>query len=260
MSIKLTYPLTRFNDWQAMGAVKRAADTRTTEELTQTIKLWADHNQEAKEFLPHLKEMNPKHFGLVADTIELAHRRSILPKNINMLGQTSAGKSLLGVLLDIFPRASKENPNALDFAQEVINNTDTLTSKYFLWQTTGGILENKSVSEHFKAAKPLVEAFAKETLEHPNPYSFAEQEGFMTLVKSVIEPAADPKKISIVKDALDAISNKAMLHVSSFVESKAPVEKIKDNISTVGQVTALMDTSKGLRDMTDYLTKNTNLY
>lgn len=121
-------------------------------------------------------------------------------------------------------------------------------------------MENKSVSEHFKAAKPLVEAFAKETLEHPNPYSFAEQEGFMTLVKSVIEPAADPKKISIVKDALDAISNKAMLHVSSFVESKAPVEKIKDNISTVGQVTALMDTSKGLRDMTDYLTKNTNLY
>ena len=260
MSIKLTYPLTRFNDWQAMGAVKRAADTRTTEELTQTIKLWADHNQEAKEFLPHLKEMNPNHFWLVAYTIELAHRRSILPKNINMLGQTSAGKSLLGVLLDIFPRASKENPNALDFAQEVINNTDTLTSKYFLWQTTGGILENKSVSEHFKAAKPLVEAFAKETLEHPNPYSFAEQEGFMTLVKSVIEPAADPKKISIVKDALDAISNKAMLHVSSFVESKAPVEKIKDNISTVGQVTALMDTSKGLRDMTDYLTKNTNLY
>ena len=260
MSIKLTYPLTRFNDWQALGAVKRAADTRTTEELTQTIKLWADHNQEAKEFLPHLKEMNPKHLGLVADTIELAHRRSILPKNINMLGQTSAGKSLLGVLLDIFPRASKENPNALDFAQEVINNTDTLTSKNFLWQTTGGILENKSVSEHFKAAKPLVEAFAKETLEHPNPYSFAEQEGFMTLVKSVIEPAADPKKISIVKDALDAISNKAMLHVSRFVESKAPVEKIKDNISTVGQVTALMDTSKGLRDMTDYLTKNTNLY
>lgn len=260
MSIKLTEPLTRFGGWQAMGAVKRAADTRTTEELTQTIKLWANHNPEVKTFLPSLKEMNPKHFGLVADTIELANRHSMLPKNINMLGQTSAGKSLLGVLLDIFPRASKENPNALDFAQEVINNTDTITSKYFLWQTTDGILENKSVAEQFKAAKPLVETFAKETLDNPNPYSFAEQEGFMTLVKSVIEPTADPKKISLVKDAINAIDKNAMLHVESFVESKAPVEKIKDNISTVGQVSALMDKSRGLPDMTDYLTKNTNLY
>ena len=260
MSIKLTQPLTRFSGWQNMGVVKRAVDTRTTDELIQTIKLWANQNQEVKEFLPHLKEMNSKHLGLVADTIELANHHSMLPKNINMLGQTSAGKSLLGVLLDIFPRASKENPNALDFAQEVINNTDTFTSKYFLWQTTGGILENKNVSEQFKAAKPLVETFAKETLGQPNPYSFAEQEGFMTLVKSVIEPDADPQKISLVKDAVNAIDNKAMLHVSSFVESKAPVEKIKDNISTVGQVTALMDKSKGLRDMTDYLTKNTNLY
>ena len=260
MAVKLTTPLTRFGGWQHLGAVKRTADTRTTEELQETIKLWAKNNPEVKEFLPHLKDMQPKHFGLVADTIELANRHSLLPTDINLKGQTSAGKSLLGVLLDIFPRASKENPNALDFAQEVINNTDSITSKYFLWQTTGGVLENKKVAEHFKAAKPLVEIFAKETLSHPNPMTYDNQRDFMLLTRSVINEDADPKRISLVKEILDKIGEKAYFALDDLVLSKVPMSKIQDNMNSVGEVADMFIQNGKLLDAGSFLNKNTNLY
>lgn len=260
MAIKLTAPLTRFGGWVQMGAVKRPADTRTTEELTESIKLWANKNPEVKEFLPHLREMNPKHLGLVADTIELANRHSMLPTDINMKGQTSAGKTLLGVLLDIFPRASKENPNALDFAQEVINNTDTITSKYFLWQTTGGVLENKNVAEHFKAAKPLVEIFARETLTPPNPMTYDKQNDFMLLTRSVINEDADPKKISLVKELLDKIGEKAYFALSDVVSGKAPLSKLQDNMNSVGEVADMFVQKGKYLNAGEFLNKNTNLY
>ena len=260
MVIKLTAPLTRFGGWQGMGAVKRPGDTRTTEELTESIKLWANKNPEVKEFLPHLREMNPKHLGLVADTIELANRHSMLPTDINMKGQTSAGKTLLGVLLDIFPRASKENPNALDFAQEVINNTDTITSKYFLWQTTGGVLENKNVAEHFKAAKPLVEIFARETLTPPNPMTYDKQNDFMLLTRSVINEDADPKKISLVKELLDKIGEKAYFALSDVVSGKAPLSKLQDNMNSVGEVADMFVQKGKYLNAGEFLNKNTNLY
>ena len=260
MAIKLTAPLTRFGGWQHLGAVKRTADTRTAEELQETIKLWAKTNPEVKEFLPHLKEIKPEHLGLVADTIELANKHSMFPTDINMKGQTSAGKTLLGVLLDIFPRASKENPNALDFAQEVINNTDSITSKYFLWQTTGGVLENKNVAEHFKAAKPLVEIFAKETLTPPNPMIYDRQRDFMFLIRSVINEYADPKRISLVKEILDKIGEKAYFVLSDVVSGKAPISKIRDNMNSVDKVADMFIQNDKYLDAGRFLNKNTNLY
>ena len=260
MAIKLTNPITRFDGWQSLGAVKRPVDTRTAEELKSSIELWAKSNPEVKEFLPHLKEMNPKHLGLVADTIELANKKSMLPADLNLKSMTSKGKSLLGVLLDIFPRASKQNPNAMDFAQEVINNTDSITSKYFLWQTTGGVLENKKAAEHFKAAKPLVELFAKETLNPPNPLSFENQGNFMFLIRNVINEDADPKKVSLIKEIFEKIDNKGFLSVWDFVSSKAPIEKINDNLKTLGEAANLFNKNGKLLDAGEYLTQNTNLY
>ena len=36
-------------------------------------------------------------------------------------------------LLSILPKASKENPKSLELAQEVIDNTDSITAKYAPW-------------------------------------------------------------------------------------------------------------------------------
>ena len=261
MSIKLTAPLTRFDGWRTMGAVKHSADTRTAEELKETIKLWALANKEVKEFLPHLKEIREKHLGLVADTIELSMRRAMLPNDINLREPVEAnGKSILGLMLDSYKVASKENPEALDFAQEVINNTDSRTAKVFFLESAGGVLENKDYSKQFKAATPLVEIFAKQTLNTPNPYSFDNQKNFMFLVKSVVNEKANPAKISLVKDFYNKIANKAYFNLFEFVANKAPVSKVEDNLNTVEQVADMFVREGKVLDAGKFVNRNTNLY
>lgn len=260
MVIKLTAPLTRFGGWQGMGAVKRPADTRTTEELKETIKLWAKANSEVKDFLPHLKEINDKHLGLVADTIELSLRQSMLPLNINMTEPVDNGKSILGLMLESYRVASKENPAGLEFAQEVVNNTDTLTSKVFFLEAAGGVLENKNLSKRFKAATPLVEIFAKQTLEPPNPFSLDNQKKFMTLVKTTVNVYANPRKIPLVKELFNKINDKAYFNLFDFVAEKTPVSKLKDNMKTVEQVADMFIKNGKVLDAGEYMNKNTNLY
>lgn len=262
MSIKLTAPLTRFGGgWQPMGAVKRPVDTRTAEELKETIRLWSLANKEVKEFLPHLKEIQDKHLGLVADTIEISLRRAMLPGDINLIEPVEEnGKSILGMMLDTYRAASKENPEALDFAQEVINNTDTRTSKVFFIESAGGVLENKDFAKQFKAATPLVEIFAKQTLNTPNPYNFDNQKNFMTLVKYAVNEYANPEKISLVKDFYNKIANKAYFNLFEFVANKAPVSKVEDNLNTVGQVADMFVREGKVLDAGKFVNRNTNLY
>ncbi len=256
----MTLKLTRFDGWNTLGAVKHPKDTRTVDELKDAIKTWALANKEVKEFLPHLNDMNPKHLGLVADTIELANRKACLPNDINLKSQTSAGKTLLGVLLDMIPVASKNNPNAVEFAQEVINNTDSITSKYFLWQLTGSPFLNKDYAEYFKAATPLVEIFAKSALEHPKIYSYENQMNFMNIIENVVNKDADIEKVGLLKPIYEKIKDKGYIILDKFVTGKTPIEKIKDNLSTLDKVADLFHKNGKLLDAGEYLTKNTNLY
>ncbi len=261
MAIKLTAPLTRFGGWQTMGAVKHPADTRTAEELKETIRLWALANKEVKAFLPQLEKIKEKHLGLVADTIELSMRRAMLSEDINLIEPVEQnGKSILGLMLDSYSVASKENPEALDFVQEVINNTDTRTAKVFFLESAGGVLENKDLAPQFKATTPLVEFFAKQTLDPPNPISFAPQRNFMTLVKSAVNEHANPEKISLVKELFDKIGNKAYFKLFDFVVAEAPVSKVKDNINSVEQVADMFVRDRKILDAVKFLNRNTNLY
>ncbi len=261
MTAKLTQPIMKFaTDRGVMGAVKRAADTRTVEELTESIRLWGEMNPEVQMFLPHLKDINPKHLGLVADTIELSYRQASPYKSINFLQPTpSEGKSVLGILLDIYRKASKTNPEGMEFAQEVVNNTDIAASKFFLWNLTGGIFE-QPVQKQFAAAKPLVQTFAQDTLWPPAHRGFAQEHDFMGLIQTVVDPSADPKKVSMLSDIISKIRGKAYMSIQDFVTSKAPIEKVTDNMNSLEEV-ATMTRAKGITlNADEFLTKNTNLY
>ena len=208
-----------------------------------------------------MKEIREKHLGLVADTIELSMRRAMLPNDINLIEPVEAnGKSILGLMLDSYKVASTENPEALDFAQEVINNTDSRTAKVFFLESAGGVLENKDFSKQFKTATPLVEIFAKQTLNTPNPYSFDNQKNFMLLVKSVVNEKANPEKISLVKDFYNKIANKAYFNLFEFVANKAPVSKVEDNLNTVEQVADMFVREGKVLDAGKFVNRNTNLY
>ena len=71
MALKLLHPKLRFDNWEPWEFYKRPADTRTTAELKASIVAWSRNVSEVKQILPELESMNPKHLGLVADTIEL---------------------------------------------------------------------------------------------------------------------------------------------------------------------------------------------
>ena len=261
MSIKINQPMTRFGGWQVLGHIKRPADTRTKTELLDTINAWAQKNPEIKAFLPKLKNVEDKHLGLVADVIELSNHSSFLPKDINLKGPTSLGVSISEFFLNAISILSKENPNVLDFTQEVINNTDTITSKHFLWHASGKILFDKGVSEHFKAAKSLVEPFAKQSLANPSPILRDSEDQFMGLIKLVVNEDADAKKVAVLGEAMKKVGDKAYFYIDEFVTSKVPTEKVEDNLNTLEQVAKLLNASEQKpMNAGEYLTRNTNLY
>ncbi len=260
MSMKLTRPITRFDNWKQMGAVLRGADTRTTEELTESINLWAYTHPEIREFLPQLKEMKPQHLGLVADTIELAMVPRQLPKKVDLLYPLPNGRSTLGTLLHSYSRASKENPEGLEFSKEVLNHTDITAAKVYLSQLVGGILE-APLNKQFEAAKPLVRHFAVEALMPPKPDSYEGEAKFMNLIQNVINPEADPEKIGLIAKAFEKVKGIGFIDMIGLLQSKTPVAKMADNMESLEQVAKMSNAKTGrLFDTEAFLSKNTNLY
>ena len=156
-------PVFRFGGWQAMGAHTKAPDTRTTEQLLANIDYFAQKNPEVAKFKSDLKAMNPKYLGLVSDICELTNRSNMLNTNINLKDPKQVGKNVFAAWIEKLPKASKENPEALEFTQEVINQTSSDASKYFLASSTE-LLDHPEFSEHLKATKPLVKGIAENEL------------------------------------------------------------------------------------------------
>ena len=156
-----------------MGAVKRTPRNNSNSEIIETIKSYADKTPEVKEFVSHIGEMDPKYLGLALDTIELSNISLLTNNNINFLTKSNNNKSILSTILEALPKASKENPEALDLAQTVINNSDVRNSKYFLAKLFSfNISDMKELRPQFGAIKDFIPNLAKEILNPPNPISF----------------------------------------------------------------------------------------
>ena len=101
-------PVFRFNQsFQPLGAQVRPKDTRTTEELLATIDHFAQRNPAVQAFVKELKTMEPKHLGLVADTLELASREDMLMTNINMNKISQQTGKLIATFIKYFPKSIK---------------------------------------------------------------------------------------------------------------------------------------------------------
>src|SRR5574344_941726 len=234
---EVSAPIRRFVcGFEPMGAHTKDIDTRSQAELLHNLDYYASKMPEVSQFKEELKTMDPKHLSLVSDICELAERHEMLPTNID-LKQQYQGQSILQSLLSQLPKASKENPSALDFTQEVINQTDATTSKYFLGSVIGGILKNTGLSKHFEAAKASVKDIAESTIDGGYTMDFKPQERFMEFVKLLINPNADPEKIKIlpqVASTVDKISEKDhQINVDKIIFSKTPASRIKQNLQHI---------------------------
>lgn len=245
-----------------IGAQVKTEDNRSVADLRATIKALMKKHPEVQKFEKDLKKMNPKHLGVVSDTLEIAGIEELIPTGINICKKNkSTNKSILENLMENFPKASKENPGALNFAQEVINNTDSITSKYFLTELLGVICDKKT-DKYFEAAKPMVKEFAEQALSGGYTADYSKQELFMSYIKTLVNPKANISKVKLMpklfETAYDLPIDEA-IDISKFVSDNSPVERVIENLEVVKDVAKLTD-AKGTRiNIVDFVNNNVNL-
>ncbi len=257
-------PVFRFGGWQTMGAHTRPADTRTTEQLLTNIDYFAQRNPEVAQFKKELKSMKPEHLGLVSDICELANHREMLSTNIDIKTPFKDGeKSLFAFLMEKLPKASKENPEALNFAQEVINQTDNTASKYFLGSFRQ-VFEAPELAKHLQVTKPYVKGIAEGTLKGAYTMDYSKERNFVESLAAYINTGADTDKIKML-DKILKLGNETQIENMSFdgiqfIHSKAPISQVEENMKVLPQLASNMANVKSNFNLTDFLTRNVNLY
>lgn len=253
-------PVFRFGGWEKIGAQTRPADTRTAAQLLENIEYFAQKNPEIAKFKNELKSVDSKHLGLVSDICELGEHHEMMSQSIDMKAlKDGGGKSLLSSILEKLPKASKENPQAMEFTKEVINHTDTTASKYFL-ADFGGILDCPQAAKHLEATKPLVKNIAEETLSGYK-MDFENERNFMTTIKSFVDPTAKPEKITMVKEILkpvEALPDRDMMHIDRFIRSDAPAAQIRANVPQLKHASDMACRRGDWLNIDEFLTTNVN--
>lgn len=256
---KVIVPLTRLSQcWEKTGAIKRPRDKRTFKQITQTLQLYAKEIPVVDKFLKELKKSPIATKRLTADIIELSQQR------LTRLNLSKKDYFLETILRDILV-ATKENKPAIKFAQKIINNTDSTTSKYFLFEATGGVLKNTQVAGQFSATTPIIPLIAKIILGGKDTRDFSKQKKFMNIIKTFINHDANVQRIKEFPEVIKTIdliptTQTYGLHIENFLRSNSPANQVKDNLSKIYEYVKLMEFNNKNFDIISYLTKNTNLY
>ena len=136
-------------------------------------------------------------------------------------------------------KASKENPEGMDLVNAVINNTDSTTSKYALHIMSGGVLNDKGLARQMNATSKIIPEIAKETLTGGYTMDLRKQERFMDLIKSFVQPDAQPDMIKFLFQKLVPFTEKRpeqfSIDVIDFVNSKADVEDVSARLKMLPQ-------------------------
>lgn len=249
--------------FQPMGAIKREPDTRTAQELVQTIEAYAQQIPEVKAFAGEIKQLKPKHMGTIADTIELSNFHEMLPTNIDLGMVDKRGLSIREILIRDMVEASKTNPEAMELVDAIINNTDTTTAKYALDCMRGGVLKNKNLAPHMSEAAKVIPEVAKETLKGGYTMDFSKQEDFMSILKALLDYRTKPDKIVPLFKDLSAYTEKLpqefVINVYDFLQSNASKEKMAENYKVLPDVIKMLGDKIKDFNIVDFVTKNTNL-
>ena len=253
-------PAFRFGGFQTMGASTRPVDTRSKEQLLENIEYFAKHNPEVERFKNELKSINPKHLGLVSDICELANRREMLNTNIDMKKLFANGKNLFETIIEKLPKASKENPEALNFAQEVINQTDSTASKYFL-AFAAGLFDHPEAAKHLAAAKPFVKNLAEQTLNGAYTMDYSKERNFVELIAALLNPSAKTEKIELLPKLAkvsEELPGENPLYLDNFVNSNTPIKQFEENLKILPQAAKMYAKEGKTFNIVDFLNHNVN--
>lgn len=192
--------------------------------------------------LKNLKESNPKYLELAVKIIGI----SVKPiKGIDL-------EVPLNILLSQFKEASYGNQEALDFTWELLNQADTLTSKYYLSALAAGAILDNSLKQQFKAAIPFIKYIIP---SYANNENLSNQKEFLNAISIIINPKADAEKIKLlpkIKYILDNITkDEHIIDVAKIIYSNTPADVIKNNMNMLTKEKLTKNLS-----FSDYLIKN----
>lgn len=184
-------------------------------ELGVNAKVAELKTNEIKEFLSKAKDMPQRHLSLAHDIIDLSNIRAFINKEIfpsidfNNVGLTQSGKkttTLMGYLLNLLPKISKENPKALDLAETVITNSDDANSKFFL----SHFLDNApNTPEQTRLTEKLVPAFAKDTLSGMPSMDLGpncKENIFFNIISHLCSQDSKPENLKMLDELLEMTS------------------------------------------------------
>ena len=257
-------PVTRLFDggWETMGPVKRDIDRRTSSQLRENIDYYAHINKEIRRFAKEIKELNPKHLGIICDTLELSNHKSMLTSLENGLDKLFK-KATEDVLLPHMISASKKNPCAMDLAGAIIDNTDSITSKYALYSMSGGIMKNNEVSRQMLAVSKVIDHIAEETLQGSYKMDFSKQENFVEMLQTLIDKNAQPDNIKFLFKKLIPFTTERPemfeIDVPKFISSKVDIEDVAAKLKMLTQLLNKKRIVLKDFDIADYLTKEERL-
>jgi hypothetical protein len=273
-----------------MGARTNPIRTNSAKEIQESIKFMLQREQnlantsadkalhslkaqEIQDFANNMADMPQRHLSLAHDIIDLSNTEYLLPNgifaedNFNAIGTVnSTGKktTLMGYVLNLLPKLSKENPNALDLAEKVCTHSDDVNSKFFLSRFLDKVTPDRA--EQMKATEPMVENLSKSVLNGSPTLDFnsnCKENVFLQLINSLTAKDSKPENLKLfnkalkITDGCDASIN-CGYNVSEL--RLGDTAKIKENME---QLPELLDNAskQGVKDLdiSGFLTKNVDM-
>ena len=257
-------PTLKFAKDVGLGVCKREADTRTVKQLAVNIDYFAKKDALIGWHSGDLKDMPVEAQKFASDICEMACHSHISPSNRNMLECDQFGAKILHNLIGNLPELSKENPAAIRFGQEIINNLKAGSANHMM-TVFSELFKVKEMAKHFDAAKGMVKHIAQEVFGDNSGFSaFKQEDNFVKVMKTLLSPNADPKKVAMLPKAMELAQNtpldKVYINPVRLAHSDISAEKLSENLAAFEQLQEPLSHRTDCVNLTKFLENNTNLY
>lgn len=256
-------PTLKFAKDVGLGACKRDVDTRTVKQLTSNINYFAKKDGGIGWHMGDLRDMPVEAQKFASDICEMACHSHISPSNRNMLECDQFGLKILHNLIGSLPELAKENPAAIRFGQEIINNLKAGSANHVM-TVFSDLFNVKAMAAHFDAAKGMIKHVAQDIFgENSGCSAFKQEDNFVKVMKALLSPNADPNKVALLPKAMELAENtpldKVYINPVRLAHSRISAEKLSENLATFEQLQEPLSHRTDCVNLTKFLENNTNL-
>lgn len=245
----------QLNNFKSLGLNAKAAEIKA---------------QEIQEFLTHADKMPQRHLSLAQDLIDLSNTHAFINTNIfpsidfNTIGITKGNKysTIMGYLLNLLPKISKENPRAVDLAEAVVTHTDDANSKFFL----SHFLESApNAPKQARLTEKLIPTFAKDILKGMPSMDLGpdcKENIFFKLITHLCSKDSKPENLKILDELLkmtDKISKRTNPAINIDEIRLGDTKVIRRNMEAMPYLLENAEAQGKNVDASGFLTKNVNL-